>query len=65
MSAKIQARLRAARAKLNLTQQQLAALLGVALRNIENWEQNTATPRGLALEALESKLAALLRDAGK
>lgn len=62
MSAQIQARLRAVRTKLHLTQKDLAAQLGVPLPTLIKWENDQRTPRGLALESLEGKLRALLKS---
>jgi putative transcriptional regulator len=39
---------KAARANLNLTQQEFASLLGISVRTLQNWEQNRRTPHGPA-----------------
>lgn len=39
-----------------LSQGQAAPLLGITRRTLENWEQGINAPRGLALEALHTKL---------
>jgi len=48
--------LQAYRRRLRLSQADAAARLGVPVRTLQNWEQGTRTPRGLALEALRAKL---------
>ena len=42
------------------TQVEMAKRLCVAYQTYVQWEQNQRTPRGLALEALNAKLDALL-----
>ena len=44
------------RQRWKLTQQQAAAAVGVPIRTWQDWEQGRHTPRGLALEALTTKL---------
>ena len=39
---------KAARANLNLTQQEFASLLGISVRTLQNWEQGRRTPHGPA-----------------
>lgn len=39
-----------------LSQSEAAPLLGVPVRTLQSWEQAERAPRGLALEALNSKL---------
>ena len=39
---------KAARANLNLTQQEFASLLGISVRTLQNWEQKRRTPHGPA-----------------
>jgi DNA-binding transcriptional regulator YiaG len=60
MSEEIARKVKAARAKLELSQAQAAAVLGVPKATLIKWEQNQRTPRGLALEALNAKLDAIL-----
>lgn len=62
MSTEIQARLRAVRAKLDLTQKALAEKLAVPLPTLIKWENDQRTPRGLSLTALEERLTALLKQ---
>ena len=45
-----------ARHRLNLTQAELAPLLGVSLKTIKNWEQGTRKPSKAALMLLELEL---------
>lgn len=54
------ATLRAIRAKLNLTQEQLAERLGVSFATVNRWEGGTTVPQKAARETI----AALARDAG-
>ena len=44
------------RHRLNLTQAELAPLLGVSLKTIKNWEQGTRKPSKAALMLLELEL---------
>ena len=44
------------RVMLNLTQAELAPLLGVSLKTIKNWEQGTRKPSKSALMLLELEL---------
>lgn len=53
----ITAELRRWRTARHLTQAQAAAKLGVTHRTLENWEQGTSAPRGLALAAIRKRLA--------
>lgn len=41
-----------ARTVLELTQAELAAVLGASLRSVQNWEGGTSTPRPRYLDAL-------------
>lgn len=50
------AKLRRWRKVRGLSQGQAAPLLGITRRTLENWEQGINAPRGLALEALHTKL---------
>jgi type I restriction enzyme M protein len=54
------ATLRAIRAKLNLTQEQLAERLGVSFATVNRWEGGTTVPQKAARETI----SALARDAG-
>ena len=56
----VAATLRAIRAKLNLTQQQLAERLGVSFATVNRWEGGTTMPQKAARETI----SALARDAG-
>lgn len=40
--------IKAIRDNMNLTQQQFAALLGISLRTLQNWEQGRRSPEGPA-----------------
>ncbi len=46
-------RIRDLRARLNLSQEKLAARLGVSLPTINRWEKGKSTPNGFALKAIE------------
>ena len=56
----VSATLRAIRAKLNLTQEQLAERLGVSFATVNRWEGGSTMPQKAARETI----AALARDAG-
>ncbi len=56
----VAATLRSVRAKLNLTQEQLAERLGVSFATVNRWEGGTTVPQKAAREAI----AALARDVG-
>jgi type I restriction enzyme M protein len=56
----VAATLRAIRAKLNLTQEQLAERLGVSFATVNRWEGGTTVPQKAARETI----TALARDAG-
>ena len=56
----VSATLRAIRAKLDLTQEQLAEVLGVSFATVNRWEGGAAKPQRAALESIEH----LARDAG-
>jgi DNA-binding transcriptional regulator YiaG len=60
MSEELKRKIKEARALARVTQKQLAAMLGVPLRTLINWENNHQTPRGLALQALNQKLDEIL-----
>jgi len=49
-------KLKYARQALNLTQAELAPLLGVSLKTIKNWEQGISKPSKAALMLLELEL---------
>lgn len=54
-------RIQAARNRLNLSQSEAAQKWGISKRTLQEWEQGRHEPRGLALAALESILAASTR----
>lgn len=56
------ATIRQARLDAGLTQLELAHLMGVSQRSVENWEQGVATPRPLYLQAVRRTLKRLARD---
>jgi putative transcriptional regulator len=45
--------IKAIRKKMDLTQEQFAALIGVNVRTLQNWEQGRRTPHGPALALLK------------
>jgi DNA-binding transcriptional regulator YiaG len=49
-------KLKAWRRRWSLDQRRAAVALGVTLRTLENWEQATSAPRGLAKESIHHKL---------
>ena len=53
-------RLKAARAKLNFSQDDAAKKWGISVKTLRHWEQGQREPRGLYLEKLE----AILKEAG-
>ncbi|QIF04640.1 helix-turn-helix domain-containing protein [Roseimicrobium sp. ORNL1] len=61
MSEEIARKLKAARAKTDETQGAFAKRLGVSTDAVISWENDRRTPRGLALEALNAKLDAILK----
>lgn len=61
MSKQLASKLKRARAKVEETQKEFAKRLGVVHGTLRNWEQDVATPTGLALEALNAKLDAILK----
>jgi len=65
MSKELRRKLKAARAKLALSQSQAAAAWGVPLRTLINWENDQQTPRGFTLTALQAKLDAILAEPAK
>ena len=44
---------RAIRTRMNLSQSSFAALLGVSVRTLQDWEQGRRTPRGPAVSLLK------------
>ncbi len=52
---------RVVRQKMHLSQSQFAALLGVSLRTLQNWEQGRRSPTGPAMQLL--KVAVVRPDA--
>jgi putative transcriptional regulator len=61
MSQELKRKLKAARAKLGVSQSQFAKQIGVPLKTLQNWEIDRTTPQPFALKALESQLDAILR----
>lgn len=57
-STRLAERIKGARNRLNLSQSQAAEEWGISKRTLQQWEQSRSSPRGLALKALESILAA-------
>jgi len=49
-------RLKAGRAKLNLSQAQAAKTWKISVRTLQQWEQGQSEPQGLALRALDEIL---------
>ncbi|MDY7023120.1 MAG: helix-turn-helix transcriptional regulator [Cyanobacteriota bacterium] len=49
--------IRTLRQRLNLSQEKLAASLGVSFQTVNRWERGHAKPSQLALNAIEQKLA--------
>ncbi len=62
MSQELRDKLKAARAKLAMTQNQFAQRLGIPARTLESWEADRATPRGFTLKALTAALDAILAE---
>lgn len=60
MSEELATKLKAARAKLGLSQSQASKAWEIQLRTLQKWEIDAATPRGFALKALTEKLDAIL-----
>jgi DNA-binding transcriptional regulator YiaG len=54
-------RLKAARAKLGLSQSEAAKLWKFSGKTLQSWEQGQSEPRGLYLEKLEKLLAKIER----
>lgn len=62
MSQELQRKLKEVRKKTGDTQKEFAKCLGVPLPTLVHWENDQRTPRGLALEALSTKLDSLLES---
>lgn len=62
MSEELQRKLKAAREKAGLSQSQAAKAWGIPLRTLQKWEIDQATPRGLALKAINDLLDAILAE---
>ncbi len=62
MQANLARETRKTRRKLHQTQPEMAALLGVSVHTYRNWEQGKAAPRGFGLQALQQKLAELIKS---
>lgn len=62
MSEELRRKLKAARAKLGLSQSQAAKAWGIPLPTLKCWENDQRTPRGFALQALNEKLDAILAE---
>jgi len=60
MSKELARKLQAARSKLGLSQSQAAEAWGIPVRTLQEWEQDGATPRGLALTAINQMLDRIL-----
>lgn len=60
MSEELKNKLKLAREKLGLTQQQFAEKIGAHPKALREWEQNKRTPRGFTLKALNDVLDAIL-----
>lgn len=65
MPSPIATRLKAARAKLALSQSEAAKEWGVNKRTLESWEHGRREPKGLALKALEGILGAIEKKPSK
>ena len=60
MSKELQRKLKAAREKLGVSQSQFANQIGIPVRTLQQWEQDQATPRGLALTTINKTLDKIL-----
>lgn len=60
MSEELKNKLKQAREKLGLTQVQFAERIEVPYRTLVNWENDLATPRGLALKTINDLLDSIL-----
>ena len=65
MSEEQRRKLKAARAKLALSQSQAAKAWGIPVRTLQEWEQDGSTPRGLALTAINNLLDGILAKPAK
>ncbi|NJK39540.1 MAG: helix-turn-helix transcriptional regulator [Oscillatoriales cyanobacterium RM2_1_1] len=54
--------IRALRQRLGVSQEKLAAMLGVSFQTVNRWERGHAKPSQLALNAIEQKLADMEED---
>lgn len=62
MSEQLRVQLKAARAKLGMSQAQFARHLDLPFRTLQSWEMNRNTPHSFALRALEAKLGQILAE---
>ena len=62
MSQELRNRLREARAKLALSQSLFAQKIGIPLGTLIKWENDQATPRGLALTSINQILDKILAE---
>lgn len=60
MSKELADKLKAARKKLGLTQQEAAQQWGIPASTMIKWEQDESTPRGYALQQLNQMLDGIL-----
>lgn len=61
MNQSLERKLKLARQKLDLTQEAMAAALGVPYPTYRNWEQGKRKPTALALKALNADVDALVK----
>ncbi len=57
--------LRQLRLRLNMTQQQLATEIGIAMSTLSRWERGEGVPRGAALKLLQALSKSSKRPASK
>lgn len=62
MSEELKNKLKAARAKLGLSQSQASKAWGIPLKTLQSWEIDRNTPQGFTLTAINEKLDAILAD---
>ncbi len=62
MSEELRRKLKAARAKLGLSQAQAAKEWGVPHSTLIKWEQDQQTPQGLSLKLINEMLDKILKD---
>lgn len=60
MSEELANKLKAARAKLGLSQSEASKAWGIPLKTLQFWEQDRRTPQGFTAKALNEKLDAIL-----